>query len=91
MPGDVIHVYMTYTKVIIWITRFPSCSGLRGILVMNCKILPHRPNWMQTCCVFLIIILDSLLLTLQIIHPNKGNSRKKPRIAQQDSVERMLS
>lgn len=60
------------------------------MLVMNCEILPHHPNWMHTCYVFPIIILASLLFILQIIHPNKGNSKKKPRIAWQDLVEKTI-
>lgn len=72
-------VHINYIKVIIWITRFPSLSGPRGMLVMNCEILPHHPNWMHRCYVFPMIILACLLFMLQIIHPNKGNRRKKLR------------
>jgi len=45
MP-DFLDVYVNYTKVTI--TRFPSPSGLRGIPVRNCEILPHHPNWLHT-------------------------------------------
>lgn len=71
-------------------SRFSSLSRPRGMLVMNSEILPHHSNWMRTCYVFPIIILAFLLFMLQIIHSNKENSRKKPRIAWQDLVEKRL-
>lgn len=48
--------------------------------MVHCGIAPNGPRWLQTCCVFPVIALDSLgwfLFELQIVHPSKGNSRKK--------------
>lgn len=81
-------VHINYTKAFICFTRFSSLSRPREMLVMNCKILLHHPNWMHKYYIFPIIILASLLFMLQINYSNKGNSRKKPRIAWQDLVEK---